>query len=167
MTRLRRRERERGLEGERFAKLVAAGALTGRGAMDEGEVLVGARALGVAEPLVDRALQVLRRFDVIAVIELLQADVQRRGLGFHGAKNRPPRRVTHLRRRELERGREGKRFAKLVAAGTLAARGAMDEGEVLVGARALGVAEPLAERVLQVLRRLDVLPLLVLPQAAA
>src|SRR6266571_103462 len=119
--------------------------------MDEGEVLVGPRALGVAEPLVDRALQVLRRLGVIALIELLQADVQRRGLGLHGAKNRPPRRVTHLRGRELERGREGERFAKLVAAGALAARGAMDEGEMLVGARALGVAEPLVECALQVL----------------
>src|SRR6266581_3405726 len=143
MTRLRRRERERGLEDERFAKLIAAGALTGQGAMDEGEMLVGVGALPGRQPAVDRALQVLRRLDVITVIELVQADVQRRGLGLHGAKNRPPRRVTHLRRRELERGREGKRFAKLVTAGALAARGAMDEGEMLVGARALGVAEPL------------------------
>src|SRR6266852_1734145 len=130
-------------------------------------MLVRVGALLVRQPTVDRALQVLRRLGVIAVIELLQADLERRGLGLHGAENRPPRRVTRLRRRELERGREGERLAKLVAAGVLAGRGAVNESEVLVGARALGVAEPLVERALQVLRRSDVLPLLVLPQAGA
>src|SRR6266852_5197092 len=150
VTRLRRRELERGREGERLAKLVAAGVLAGRGAVNESEVLVGARALGVAEPLVERALQVLRRLGVIAVIELLQTDAQRRDLGLHGAKNRPPYRVTCLRR--LERGREGERPAEFVAAQALAVGNAVNEGEMLVRVGALLVRQPTVDRDLQVLR---------------
>src|SRR3954466_13657218 len=75
----RRLQVERRIDLERLAKLVAALPLALRGAVDEGEMLVRARALPVAQPLAQRALEILGRLVVLARLVLLQRELERRG----------------------------------------------------------------------------------------
>ena len=58
--------------------------------------------------------------------------------------------MTGLRRRELEAGIDGERLAEFVSTQLLAARGAMNESEVLVRARELLLAQALVDRPLEV-----------------
>jgi hypothetical protein len=71
VARFRRREIERGIGGERFAELVSARHDTFRGARDECEVLVRARALGPRKRLVQRGAQLPRCAAVIGVFVAL------------------------------------------------------------------------------------------------
>src|SRR5689334_1794407 len=96
-------ELERRIDLERLAKFLAALALALRGAVDEGEMLVRARPLLVAQPLAQRALEVLGRLVVFARLVLLQRELERRrrARGLDRREHRAPGGVPGLRRREL------------------------------------------------------------------
>src|SRR6266480_877770 len=66
------------VHGESLAELVAALTFAARDAVDEREVLVRRHLVPVAEPLVQGALQVLRRLGVLAILVLLQTGGERR-----------------------------------------------------------------------------------------
>src|SRR5438477_269408 len=70
-----------------------------------------------------------------------------------------------LRRRELERRVDGKGFAELLAALSLAVCRAMDEGEVLVRVRPLPIGEAEIDCRLQVASRIGIFPIVVLAKA--
>src|SRR5260221_616838 len=135
--------------------------------MDESEVLVRVGALPVAEAFLDRALEALRGFGVIARLVLLQSDLDRRRRSLERAEDRAPHRVARLGRGELESGIDAERLAKFLAAGALAGRRAVHKGEVLVRVRALAVGQAEIDRTLEVARRLRILAVLVLAQPGA
>src|SRR4051812_48125243 len=160
-------ELERGIDGQCAAELIAALALAARGAVNKCEMLVGVGALLGTEGFAQCALEILRRFIVVAGFVLLQRELEGRGGGFHLDENRAPRRVAGFRRSELEIRIQGEGPAKLFATQALAAGGAMDERKVLVRPRTFAIGQPEVDRRLQVAAGFGVVAVFVLAQARA
>src|SRR6267142_2281264 len=155
-----------GVGVQRLAEFIPAGPLAAGGAMDERQVLVRIRPFLLGEPFVDGALEGLRRLVVVARLVLLHRQLERRRRALQRAEHRAPGRMAGLRRSELELRVDGQRLAELLAAGPLAAHGAVNEGEVLVRVGALAVGQAEVDGALQVARCLGVPAVLVLAQAA-
>src|SRR5258708_25155832 len=137
MTGFRGLELERRIDGERLAELLAALALAVRRAMDEGEVLVRARKLPVAQPFLDRALEGLRRSIVVPGFVLLKRELERRRAGPERGEDRSPDRMTGFGGRQLEVRIDAQGFAEFLAAGALARGSGGDENRALVRMRGL------------------------------
>src|SRR5512145_2074997 len=138
-------ELERGIDRERLAEFVAALPDSVRGAMNEREVLVRGHALLLGYAELERALQALRRFLVVAGFVLLQPGAERARTA-HGAEDRPPDRMSGLGRFELHARVCGERLAELLAAFRFAPGAAVDEGEMAMGEGAVLRAEPHLDR---------------------
>src|SRR5512145_483724 len=157
-------ELERGIDRERLAEFVAALPDSVRGAMNEREVLVRGHALLLGYAELERALQALRRFLVVAGFVLLQPGAERARTA-HGAEDRPPDRMSGLGRFELHARVCGERLAELLAAFRFAPGAAVDEGEMAMGEGAVLRAEPHLDRRAQRCRGRLVVAGVEIPQA--
>src|SRR4051812_17238611 len=159
-------EVERRIDGERFAEFVAALPLAVRRAMDEGQVLVRAGELLVAQAFADRALEALRRSIVVAGFILLQGELERRRSGLQRREDGPPDGMARLGGRKREVRFDAQGLAEFFAAGAFARRGAMDEGEILVRIRPFAIGEAEIDRRLQIAPGIGIFALFVLAKAA-
>src|SRR3954471_17911318 len=85
--------------------------------------------------------------------------------GLDRSENRAPDRMAGLLGLEVHGRIDGERLAEFVAAGTLPARSAMDEGEVLMRADPVAAVQSQLDGALQALHGFCVLPFLVLLEA--
>src|SRR3954462_7677033 len=102
MSRLGRRELERWVDGKGFAELLSALSLAVCRAMNEGEVLVRARELLVAQALADRALEALRGGVILSRFILLQRELEGCRSGLERNEDRAPYRMAGLGGRKVE-----------------------------------------------------------------
>src|SRR5256885_547680 len=117
MASLRGREVERRVDGQGFAELLAALSFAVCRAMDEGQVLVCARELLVAQALLDRVRDARRGSGGVA--GFMRREREREGCrsGLEGSEDGAPHRMADLGGRKVEVRIDAQGLAEFLAAG--------------------------------------------------